>query len=266
VLTGAQYHYHRPFVESYKLVQEGIIGKIVNGYVYYNVGNEQHIKRQPEWTDTEYMIRSFFNWSCINGDQVSNLLIHWLDIFVWFSHLKPVQVIAYGSRIRRTVGNIYDNFGMHFDFEGGVQAFGMVRRMDGCDNGTGAIIQGEKGVWNSNDLTIRDYEGNIIWKYDEADAKAKFKNHDMYTLEHVDLVNHIRQGKVLDIAEITFTTAMACMMARESAYSGKIVKWENMVASNLDMMPAEFASGELGKMDLKKYEAVPMPGIPYDVS
>ena len=263
VLTGAQYHYSRPFVESYKLIQAGYIGKIVNGYVFYHVGNEQFLKRKPEWTDTEYMLRSFFNWNCINGDQVSNLLIHWLDVFIWFSHLRPLQVLAYGSRVRRTVGNIYDNFSMDFEFEGGVRATGMVRRMDGCDNFTGAIVQGERGIWRSSDFTIHDWDGNLVWQYDEAEDKAKFKTHDMYTLEHIDLVNHIRSGKVLDIAEITGTTAMACIMARESAYSGKICKWDNMIASNLNMMPEEFASGQLGKMDLKKYEVVPLPGIPY---
>jgi hypothetical protein len=30
-----------------------------------------------------------------------------------------------------------------------------------------------------------------------------------------------------------------------------------------NMFPPEFASGQLGKMDMKKYETVPMPGIPY---
>ena len=262
VLNGAQYHWDRPFVESYKMIQSGYIGKILTGNVFYNTGNEQHIKRQPEWSDTEYMLRSFFNWNCINGDQISNLLIHWLDIFVWFSHVKPVQVSAFGSRIRRTVGNVYDNFSMDFEFEEGIRMFGMVRRMDGCHNMTGAIIHGDKGVWRSSDFSIHDLEGNLVWQYDREAAKAKFKTNDMYTLEHIDLVNHIRKGKVLDVAETNTISAMACIMARESAYSGKTCTWENMIASDLNMMPVEFATGQLGKMDMKKYEIVPLPGVP----
>ncbi len=261
LMNGAQYHWHRPFVESYKMIQAGYIGKILTGNVFYNTGNEQFIKRQPEWSDTEYMLRSFFNWNWINGDQISNMLIHWIDIFVWFSHLKPVKVSAYGSRIRRTVGNVYDNFSMDFEFEGGVRMYGMVRRMDGCDNMVGAIIQGDKGIWRSSDCSIHDLEGNLVWKYDEDAAKAKFKTLDMYTLEHIDLIGHIRKGTVLDVAETNAASAMACIMARESAYSGKVYTWEDMTVSDLNLMPTEFASGMLGKMDMKKYETVPLPGV-----
>jgi len=264
VLNGAQYHWDRPFVESYKMIQAGYIGRILSGNVFYNTGKEQIISRQPEWSDTEYMLRSFFNWNWINGDQISNMLIHWIDIFVWFTHLKPVKASAYGSRIHQTAGNAYDNFSMDFEFEDGLHLYGMVRRIDGCDNFRGAVIQGDKGVWRSdtNEWTIHDLKGNLIWRYDTESDKAKFKTHDMYTLEHIDLVNHIRKGTVLDVAETNAISAMACIMARESAYSGKVCTWENMVVSDLNMVPTEFTSGQLGKMDLKKYEIIPLPGIP----
>ena len=262
VMNGAQYHWDRPFVESYKMIQAGYIGKILTGNVFYNTNNEDYLRRQPGWTDTEFMLRSFFNWNQINGDQVSNMLIHWIDVFVWFAHAKPVKVSAYGSRIRRIAGNVYDNFSMDFEFEGGVRMFGMVRRMDRCNNMRGAIIYGEKGIWNSDDFSIRDLAGNVVWKYDTEAAKAKYKTDNMYTLEHIDFVNHIRKGTVLDVTEINATSAMACIMARESAYSGRVVTWDNMIASELNLMPAEFASEQHGTMDMQKYETVPLPGIP----
>jgi len=264
VMNGAQYHWHRPFVESYKMIQAGYIGKILSGNVAYNTGNEQHIKRQPEWDDTEWMLRSFFNWNWINGDQVSNMLIHWIDIFCWFSHLKPVKVSAFGSRIRRTVGNVYDNFSMDFEFENGVSMFGMVRRMDGCSNKQSIVVQGDKGIYSgtTGEWTIHDLEGNLVWQYDTKAAKEKFKTHDMYTLEHIDLVNHIRKGTLINnITETNAISAMTCIMARESAYTGKVVTWDDMVASDLNMVPVEFATGQFGKMDLKKYEIVPLPGV-----
>jgi len=263
VMNGAQYHWDRPFVESYKMIQAGYIGKILSGNIVYNTGNEQHMRRQPGWSDTEWMLRSFFNWNWINGDQISNMLIHWIDIFCWFTHLKPVKVSAFGSRIRRTVGNVYDNFSMDFEFENGVSLWGMVRRMDGCSNNRFAIIQGDKGIYRGtpNEWTIHDLEGNLVWQFDEKASKEKFKTHDMYTLEHIDLVNHIRKGKQLNVAETNATSAMTCIMARESAYSGKVVTWDDMVASDLNLVPTEFASGEFGKMDMKKYETIPLPGI-----
>ncbi|MDR2039403.1 MAG: Gfo/Idh/MocA family oxidoreductase [Bacteroidales bacterium] len=257
VLPGTQYRFDRPFVASYRKIQEGWIGSIVSGYVFYHTGSDQYIVRQPGWSDMEYMIRGHFNWSWVNGDQVSNMLIHWIDVFNWFSHLKPVRAISYGSRIQKNIGNVYDNFSMNIEYEGGVNVSGMVRRIDGCDNDRGAIIRGEKGSWHSRDFSIRNNDGEIIWKYDGEDAKNKFKVHDMYTLEHIELVNHIRKGKVINVAEGAAISSMTAVMARESAYTGKAYTWEQITSSNLNMLPEKM---ELINMDLKKYE-IPLAGI-----
>jgi predicted dehydrogenase len=261
VIPGTAMQWNRAYVESCKMVQAGMIGRIVSGIAYYKTSNEQYIKRQPGWSDAEFMIRTFFNWNWINGDQISNVLYHYINAFIWFSNFKPLNVSAIGSRVRRVAGNIYDNFSMDFTFEKGVRLFAQVRKMDGCDNKVGVDIQGEKGVWSSSDYSIHDTEGNLVWKYDEEAANVQFKTNDQYVLEHIDLVNHIRKGLVTDSADTNGISAMACIMARESAYSGKTLTWENMVASDLNMLPTEFASGQLGPMDMKKYETVPLPGI-----
>ena len=258
IMPGTQYHFDRRFVASYQKVQEGLIGQIISGYVYYHTGRDQYIIRRPEWTDMEYMIRGHYNWSWVNGDQISNMLIHWIDVFNWFSHLKPLSVIAYGSRIRKNIGNVYDNFSMHFEYENGVTVGGMVRRIDGCDNGAGAIIHGEKGIWDSSDFSIRNRNGEMIWQYNEEEEKKKFQLHDMYTLEHIALVNHIRKGEVLHIAESTAMSALTAIMARESAYTGKKQTWEQMLTSELAMEPKEMA---LVNVDLKQFE-VPLAGVP----
>ena len=206
----------------------------------------------------EYMIRGHFNWNWVNGDQISNMLIHWIDVFNWFTQLKPVNVIAYGSRIRKNIGNVYDNFSMHFEYENGVMLEGMVRRIDGCDNGAGIVIQGEKGSWHSSDFSIRNRNGETIWQYDPEAAKSKFKVHDMYTLEHM-LVDHIRKGTVLNIAETAATSALTAVMARESAYTGKRYTWQQISSSPLNMLPEQMA---LVNVDLKQF-GVPLPGTAF---
>ncbi|MDR2913645.1 MAG: Gfo/Idh/MocA family oxidoreductase [Tannerella sp.] len=261
VLPGTQYRFDRPFVASYQKVQEGLIGRIISGYVYYHTGRDQYMVRRPEWSDMEYMIRGHFNWNWVNGDQISNMLIHWIDVFNWFSHLKPQKVIAYGSRIRKNIGNVYDNFSMHFDYEEGVTLGGMVRRIDQCDNGAGAVIHGEKGTWYSSDFSIRNHQGDIIWQYDKEEAKAKYKVHDMYTLEHIVLVNHIRQGQVLDVAENAAISSLTAVMARESAYTGKVYTWEQISSSTLNKLPVNMA---LVNVDMKDFD-VPLAGAPYAI-
>ena len=260
VVPGTHNHYHRGYVESYKRVQEGQIGQIVSAKMCYMQGDIGFVRRRPEWTDMEYMLRDFFNWKWLSGDHVVDQFIHAIDIFTWFSHMKPVKVIGIGSRLRRFSGDIYDNFGMDFEYEGGVQVRGMARQIDNCDNYVGESIQGTKGSWhsmNNNTFSIHDLNGNVVWQYDSEAAKQQFKQHNPYVLEHVDLVNNIRKGTVVNNAEMTAISSMACIMARESAYTGKICTWEGMTQSDMNFMPAELT---LGNVDMSKF-TVPVPGV-----
>ena len=108
-------------------------------------------------------------------------------------------------------------------------------------------------------MSIRDFQGNVIWKYDNDSAKKMYKQHDPYTLEHVNLINHIRSNKVIDIAEIAAVSSMTCIMARESAYTGKAYTWDQMTSSDLNLMPADL---KLENVDMDKYGIVPIPGMP----
>jgi len=258
IIMGTHRHHQRGYVESYRKVQEGYIGRITSANVYHNQAGMTPAGRNPEWTDMEFMFRNIFHWKWLTGDHVIDQLTHYMDVFTWFSHLKPLRVLAFGSRLRETCGDIYDNFSVDFIYEGGVHVHGMTRQIDDCHNQLGEIIQGTKGVWSSmgGEFTIEDLDGNMVWKYDEEAAKAQFKQHDPYTLEHINLVNHIRSGKVVNRGEITATASMACVMARESAYTGKMYSWDEMTQSDLNVMPSELT---LGNVDMSKY-TIPVPG------
>jgi predicted dehydrogenase len=262
IITGTQRHHSRAYNESYRRIQEGYIGRITSGNVYWNQGHMNFARRRPEWTDMEYMFRDFFSWNWLCGDHIIDQGVHNIDVFVWFSHLKPEKVVCMGSRLRRTTGNIYDNFSADIEFEGGVHLHAMARQIDNCANHVGEIVQGTKGSWRSSDMSIRDLDGNVIWQYDKEAAKQQYQVHDDYVLEHIDLVSHIRSGKPVNYAETTARSSMAGIMARESAYSGKMITWDEITNSDLNLMPEELT---LGNVDMSKYEAIPLPGTPVKV-
>ena len=258
IVTGTHNHYHRGYIESYKLIQEGYIGRITSANMWFCQGDIGYVRRRPEWTDMEFMLRDFFNWCWLSGDHVVDQFIHAIDIFTWFSHAKPVQVLGIGSRQRRHSGDIYDNFSMDYEYEGGVIVRGMARQIDNCGNRVAETIHGTKGTWNSQNnrkFNILDLDGNVVWEYDEEAAKEKFRQHNPYVLEHVDMVNHIRSGKVINYAETLAISSMACIMAREAAYTGKICTWDEMTQSEMNFMPAQL----IGNVDMNKF-TVPVPG------
>jgi predicted dehydrogenase len=246
-ITGIQRRHQRCYVEAFKLIQEGIIGEITGGNVYWNQNMLWYRNREQGWSDMEWMIRDWVNWKWLSGDHIVEQHVHNIDVFLWMSGLKIAKATAFGSRQRRLTGDQYDNFSVDFEMENGVHLHSMCRQIDGCSNKVGEFIQGTKGSWNSRTNEIKDLNGNVIWKYDQAAAEAQFKQHNPYTLEHVDLINHIRKGEGYEEASDCAVSCLAAIMARESAYKGSTITWDEISKSDLDYMPEKL---ELGPVDM----------------
>ena len=258
VVTGTQRHHKRAYVESFKKIQEGWIGEITGGNVYWNQSMLWYKERQKGWSDMEWMIRDWVNWKWLSGDHIVEQHVHNIDVFNWMTGMHPVKATGVGSRQRRITGDQYDFFSVDFEYENGIHMHSMCRQIDGCDNNVSEFIQGTKGSWNSKDFTIRDLQGNVIWQFDQEAEKAEHPQVNPYVLEHVDWVNHIRRGEMHVEAGETGISSLSGVMGREAAYTGKTVTWDEISASGLDYMPEKL---ELGPMDMSKC-TVPVPGSP----
>ena len=260
VVTGTQRHHQRSYVESYKKIMEGAIGEITGGAVYWNQSMLWYRERQAGWSDCEWMIKDWVNWKWLSGDHIVEQHVHNIDVFTWFSGLKPAKAVGFGSRQRRLTGDQYDNFSIDFTMENGVHLHSMCRQIDGCANNVSEFIQGTRGSWDSSTMEIKDLAGNVVWKYDFEAEKNTYKQTDPYTLEHVNWINCIRAGKVIEQASETAVSNMAAIMGRESAYTGAETTWDAMTAAALDYTPKDL---NLGKMDMSGF-TVTVPGTPVE--
>ena len=258
VVTGTQRHHQRNYVESFQQIMNGAIGEITGGVVYWNQSKLWHRERQPGWSDFEYMVKDWVNWRWLSGDHIIEQHVHNIDVFTWFSGLKPISAVGFGSRHRRITGDQYDNFSIDFTMENGVHLHSMCRQIDGCSNNVSEFIQGTKGSWSTanGETVIKDLAGNAVWQFDRKNEEANYKQLDPYTLEHVDLISNIRKNTPIEEASETAISNMAALMGRESAYTGLETTWEGMTASSLDYTPADL---NIGKMDMSSY-VTPVPG------
>ena len=256
VVTGTQRHHQRPYVESFKKIQEGMIGEITGGNVYWNQGMLWYKERQQGWSDMEWMIRDWVNWKWLSGDHIVEQHVHNIDVFNWMIGKHPIKATGFGSRQRRVTGDQYDNFSIDFEYENGVHLHSMSRQIDGCSTNIGECVHGTKGYWSSADFAIRDLQGNVLWQFDFEAEKAQYKQTNPYVLEHVDWVNHIRKGEAHVEAGECGVSSLCGVMGRESAYTGNTITWDEISAAALDYLPEKL---ELGKMDMSKY-TVPVPG------
>jgi myo-inositol 2-dehydrogenase/D-chiro-inositol 1-dehydrogenase len=265
IVTGTQRRHQRDYVATWQQVAQGAMGDIVGGNVYWNGGKLWHKDNNPTWTEMEWMIRDWVNWTWLSGDHIVEQHVHNLDVMNWFTGTHPVRAVGFGSRLRRVTGNQYDNFSVDFAFENGIHVHSMCRQINGCSGGGVAErMQGTKGSSNCKN-TVVDLAGTEVWKYEyPLDKEGKPTNNvsvDPYLQEHIDLVTAIRTNKPINEAENTAISTMVAIMGRISAYTGKETTYEEMMNSDLKLGPTVFA---FGPVDIDK--SVPIAGLAYDAA
>jgi myo-inositol 2-dehydrogenase/D-chiro-inositol 1-dehydrogenase len=268
IVTGTQRRHQRDYVGAWQQVQEGLIGDVVGGNVWWNGGKLWHRENNPSWSEMEWMIRDWVNWTWLSGDHIVEQHVHNLDAMNWFTGTHPVKAVGMGSRLRRVTGNQYDNFSIDYTFESGIHFHSMCRQINGTASNVSERIQCAKGsahLFQSSDIYLKDLAGTEIWKYtypnDDAGKPSKRKMVDPYVQEHIDMVTAIRAGQVINEAENTAISTMVAIMGRISAYTGKETTYEEMMNSDLKLGPTVFT---FGKVDIDK--TVPIAGLAYDAA
>ena len=261
IVTGTQRRHQRDYIATWQQVAQGMIGDIVGANAYWNGGKLWHRDPNAEWSEMEYMIRNWVNWTWLSGDHIVEQHVHNLDVINWFTGSHPVKAVGFGSRLRRVTGDQYDNFSVDYSFENGIHVHSMCRQINGCINNVSERIQGSKGSTNCHN-TITDLAGTELWKYEyPLDKDGKPGNSvsvDPYVQEHIDLVTAIRTGKPINEAENTAISTMVAIMGRISAYTGKETTYEEMMNSDLKLGPKVF---DFGPVDIIK--EVPIAGLAY---
>jgi predicted dehydrogenase len=264
IVTGTQRRHQRDYVANWQQVAQGAIGDIVGGNVYWNGGKLWHRENDPKWSEMEWMIRDWVNWTWLSGDHIVEQHVHNLDVMNWFMGTHPVKAVGMGSRLRRVTGNQYDNFSIDYTFENGIHFHSMCRQINGTTPNVSERIQGSKGSTNCEN-SILDLAGTEIWKYeyplDKEGKPTRRPSVDPYVQEHIDMVTAIRQGQVINEAENTAISTMVGIMGRISAYTGKETTYEEMMNSDLKLGPTVFA---FGPVDIDK--TVPIAGLAYDAA
>lgn len=242
VMSGAQRHEDRPYVETIGKIRDGAIGDVVALNSWYLSGPVFHAQaRDPKWGDMEWQHRNWYSFIWICGDQIVEQHFHNIDFMNWVMGTHPERVVASGGAAWRPrqplYGNIYDHMVSDFTYANGVRLSSHCRQYQrGAFNNVSDLIVGTKGRSTGTDLGAKGINAQVQ--------------------EHIDLVNSI-QGRTpyvnqaMAIAESTLT----CIMARESAYSGMAITWDQIMNSQQDLMPREFG------MNVKMDEPpLPAPG------
>ena len=245
VVTGTQRRHEATYLETFRKVSRGAIGDVVGGNCYWNGTVPWWRDRQRGWTDVEWMLRDWVNWTWLSGDHIVEQHVHNLDVILWYlGEAHPEKAVGFGSRWRRPSGDQYDSFSIDFTFPNDVHVHSMCRQIGGCTNNVSEFVRGTKGYSNCED-EIWNADGTQAWKYpyelDEEGEEIGPRN--PYEQEHVDFVTAIRTGQPVNEAYRTAVSTMTAIMGRISCYTGQEVTWDEMMESNLKLGPQQMTFG-----------------------
>lgn len=267
VVVGLQRHYQTEYREWVKRIHEGAIGDIILGRVYWNGGGvwvrsraEYEEKAGRPLTEMEYQMRNwyYFNWLC--GDHIVEQHIHNIDVGNWVKQGHPVKAQGQGGRQVRTGldhGEIYDHHFVEFEYDDGSRVLSQCRHIPDCMNRVSEGFHGTMGTAPAPGQ-LYDASGETIYKHNSKNDP------NPYQVEHDELFAAINAGefKFADTKNGAIAT-MSAILGRMATYSGKVITWDEAMASDLDLMPKKFAWDADPPVlpDEKGRYEIPTPGV-----
>ena len=242
IVSGLCWRYHPGVRETIQRVHDGAIGRIVALQCNYNTTTLWMKPRQKEWSDMEWQLRNWLYFTWLSGDHNVEQHIHSLDKMPWAMQGEyPVKASGTGGRqvrVEPEFGHIFDHHAVIYEFASGVRAFSHCRQMTGCDNDVSDHIFGTKGTCNIMKHTISSPTGETMWRY-------RGRRHNMYQIEHDELIASIRSGNPINNGQYMSKSTMMAIMGRMATYTGKTITWDEALNSREDLTPPKYEFGPL---------------------
>jgi predicted dehydrogenase len=237
IVAGTQRRHEKQYLETIKRIHEGLMGDVVAGQVYWNQGALWKIDRKPGWSDMEHQVRNWLYYTHISGDHVVEQHIHNIDVANWVLQSHPMKAVGVGGRQARVspdYGHIYDHFAVDFEYPNGARVLSMCRQQEGTEPYVGEHFIGTKGTSNA-----------ASWIRGAETFRFEGENRNPYVQEHTDLIESIRNGNPINEARRMAETNLSAIMAREAAYTGQEVTWDDVMASTQDLSPKAWEFGDV---------------------
>jgi myo-inositol 2-dehydrogenase/D-chiro-inositol 1-dehydrogenase len=247
--AGTQRRHQAEYLATVRRLQDGAIGDILSGQVFWNQGGLWNHERQASWSDAEWQIRNWLYFAWLSGDHIVEQHVHNIDVANWVLGGHPIRAIGVGGRQQRTdprFGHIYDHFAVDFEYENGARVMSMCRQIEGTRNRVGEHFIGARGSVDPSG-TIK---GPNAWTYQKPDKPVS-----PYVQEHTDLVASIRAGKPYNELKTVAESTLTAILGREAAYTGQELTWDEVLKADLNLVPPTV---EFGPMSVPP---VPMPGV-----
>ena len=259
---GLQRRHEPPYQELIKRVHDGQIGDLINMRVYWNSSGIWFRGKEPGQTEMQYQCNNWYHfiWAC--GDQIVEQHIHNIDIGCWAKNMYPVKANGMGGWGRRLNGDgkesqIYDHTFVEYTFPDGTTMHSQGRHLKNSFTRVAEYGHGTKG---------NVYFPNMI-ETEGKRQRIKGKSGGGHQQEQHDLIDALMAGDIYNEGEYGAKSTFTAILGREACYSGKVIKWDDLLAKGKDWCPGidqwTMDSMPPAMKDAQGFYDIPKPGI-YD--
>ena len=231
VAIGLQRRHEPQYIETIQRIHDGAIGDIIAMRVYWNGGGIWYRNRQPNQSEMAFQTNNWYHFNWLSGDQICEQHIHNIDVGCWVKNAFPVECNGMGGREMREGGDatksqIFDHTFCEFTFPDGTKMFSQGRHLKGGWNHVGEFAHGSKGTADPSGEIF----GENAWKF----SGQRLNGHQQ---EQHDLIEAMMAGKVYNEGEFGAKSTFASILGREACYSGRVLKWDELLAKGKDLAP-----------------------------
>ena len=215
------------YQEAVKRVQNGDIGRLVNGTAGYFCGL---IFGTELPDDAEGRLRKWGMDKVLSGDIITEQNIHTLDVCSWIADAAPLTAVGTGGRkVRKGDDVIFDHFNLVFEYPDGVAVSFASRQFGAGPGGIDNVMYGTIGAIETHyggDVKIlgkAPYPGGSTGRIYQEGPVA-----NIATFRESIKAGNVENPTVAPSVRSNLTT----ILGRMAAYTGRKAAWEEMIKAN----------------------------------
>lgn len=242
IAAGLQCRHSVNRQELIKRIRDGQLGEILHIRAYRMEANGPLRPRPAGMKELEWQLRNFTKFLWVSSGLWAEMDIHQVDEICWLKDQWPVNAHGVGGRtaVNADPSQNLDSYSVEWTFPDGAKGYDVVRYVPRCHTDFVTYVHGTKcaaqfsGKVHAGTVRIfRDQRcetNNIAW---EAPAEKLTP----WQAEWQVLLDAIRHNRPHNEAKRAAQANLAGLMGRAAVHMGRIVTWDEMLASNFQLAP-----------------------------
>jgi predicted dehydrogenase len=242
IAAGLQCRHSVNRQELIRRIRDGELGDVhlIRAYRMQPVGVLG--KKPPGEKELYWQIRNFVHFLWVSGGLFAEMNIHQIDEICWIKDACPVTAHAIGGRAANSedCSQNLDSFTIEWTFADGTKALDVVRWLPKCHEEFATYIHGTKCAAQFSGPhhlgTVHIYKdqrcagSNLAWRAPKETVTP-------WQAEWNSLLLAIRNNTPHNEARRAAMSNIADLMGRAAAHTGRVITWEEMMASQFQFCP-----------------------------